>query len=70
MQEAQNAKETHGYKLDKSHIFAVNMFDDFDRLMNVKEEWEAPQTKPYVPGVCLVSIRLCFLVSMYLEDLS
>ncbi|KAL0733892.1 hypothetical protein Bca4012_010102 [Brassica carinata] len=50
-QEAQNAKEkTHGYKLDKSHIFAVNMFDDFDRLMNVKEEWEAPQTKPYVPG--------------------
>lgn len=55
LQEAQNAKEkTHGYKLDKSHIFAVNMFDDFDRLMNVKEEWEAPQTKPYVPGVCLV----------------
>ena len=67
LQEAQNAKEkTHGYKLDKSHIFAVNMFDDFDRLMNVKEEWEAPQTKPYVPGVCLVFINdwQCF----YLES--
>jgi len=50
-QEAQNAKEkSHGYKLDKSHIFAVNMFDDFDRLMNVKEEWEPPQARPYVPG--------------------
>lgn len=73
LQEAQNAKEkTHGYKLDKSHIFAVNMFDDFDRLMNVKEEWEAPQTKPYVPGVCLVfinyvNVTLCFLTGMYLE---
>lgn len=57
LQEAQNAKEkTHGYKLDKAHIFAVNMFDDFDRLMNVKEEWEAPQTKPYSPGVCVFLI--------------
>jgi len=59
LQEAQNAKEkSHGYKLDKSHIFAVNMFDDFDRLMNVKEEWEPPQARPYVPGVCVVFIML------------
>ncbi|XP_010454917.1 PREDICTED: eukaryotic translation initiation factor 3 subunit B-like [Camelina sativa] len=50
-QEAQNAKEkTHGYKLDKSHIFDVNKFDDFDRLMNVKEEWEPPQASFYVPA--------------------
>lgn len=44
--------------MDKSHILSVYMFDDFDRLMNVKEEWEAPQTNPYVPGVCLVFINV------------
>ncbi|VVB04839.1 unnamed protein product [Arabis nemorensis] len=49
MQEAQVAKEqTQGYKLDRSHIFAVKMFDDFERSMNVREEWEAPQTQPEV----------------------
>lgn len=63
MQEAQAAKEkTQGYKLDRSHIFAVNMFDDFERLMNVREEWEAPPTQPYVPGVCVVFITLATTV--------
>ncbi|KAG7556806.1 hypothetical protein ISN44_As11g028000 [Arabidopsis suecica] len=42
-------EETHGYKLDKYHISAVNMFNDIDRLINVKEELEPPPTKPYVP---------------------
>ncbi|MBA0771804.1 hypothetical protein Gotri_007276 [Gossypium trilobum] len=33
-QEAELAKEkTNGYKLDRAHIFAVNMFDDFDKYM-------------------------------------
>ncbi|KAM7476202.1 hypothetical protein LguiB_023445 [Lonicera macranthoides] len=50
-QEAELAKEkTHGYKLDRSHIFAVNMFDDIEKFMNVPDEWAPPETKPYVPG--------------------
>ncbi|CAI0476704.1 unnamed protein product [Linum tenue] len=50
-QEAELAKEkTNGYRLDKSHFFAVNMFDDFDRFMRVPDEWVAPEIKPYVPG--------------------
>ncbi|RZC15215.1 Eukaryotic translation initiation factor 3 subunit B, partial [Glycine soja] len=50
-QEAELAKEkTHGYKLDRAHIFAVSMFDDFDRFMKVPNEWAPPETKPYTPG--------------------
>ncbi|XP_038695162.1 eukaryotic translation initiation factor 3 subunit B-like [Tripterygium wilfordii] len=51
VQEAELAKEkTHGYRLDKSHIFAVNMFDDFDRFMKVPHQWAPPEVMPYVPG--------------------
>lgn len=50
-QEAELAREkTHGYKLDKSHIFAVNLFDDFDKFMNVPDEWTPAEIKPYTPG--------------------
>ncbi|CAN0854090.1 Eukaryotic translation initiation factor 3 subunit B [Linum grandiflorum] len=50
-QEAELAKEkTNGYRLDKSHFFVVNMFDDFDKFMRVPDEWAAPEVKPYVPG--------------------
>ncbi|GFP90453.1 eukaryotic translation initiation factor 3 subunit b [Phtheirospermum japonicum] len=50
-QEAELAKEkTNGYKLDRSHIFSVNMFDDIDKFMRVPEEWAPPETKPYTPG--------------------
>ncbi|KAI3905116.1 hypothetical protein MKX01_017362 [Papaver californicum] len=50
-QEAELAKErTHGYKLDKAHIFAVNLFDDFDKFMKVPDEWAPPEIKPYAPG--------------------
>ncbi|KAL6278954.1 hypothetical protein ACE6H2_022555 [Prunus campanulata] len=50
-QEAELAKEkTHGYKLDRSHIFAVNMFDDFDRFMKVPDQWAPPESNPYKPG--------------------
>ncbi|KAF6171307.1 hypothetical protein GIB67_036975 [Kingdonia uniflora] len=49
-QEAELAKErTNGYKLDKSHIFVVNLLDDFDKFMKVPDEWAPPETKPYVP---------------------
>ncbi|KAI4319101.1 hypothetical protein MLD38_032743 [Melastoma candidum] len=50
-QEAELAKErTNGYKLDRSHIFAVNMFEEFDRFMQVPDEWAPPDVKPYTPG--------------------
>ncbi|EPS67275.1 hypothetical protein M569_07499 [Genlisea aurea] len=50
-QEAELAKEkTHGYKLDRAHIFAVNIFNDFEKYMEVPEEWAPPVTKPYNPG--------------------
>ncbi|XP_074557512.1 eukaryotic translation initiation factor 3 subunit B-like [Curcuma longa] len=50
-QEAELAREkTSGYKLDKSHIFAVNVLDDFEKYMKVPEEWKASEIKPYVPG--------------------
>uniref|UniRef100_A0A0E0R2Q8 Eukaryotic translation initiation factor 3 subunit B n=1 Tax=Oryza rufipogon TaxID=4529 RepID=A0A0E0R2Q8_ORYRU len=50
-QEAELAREkTNGYKLDKSHIFAVNMFDDFDKYMKVPDEWMPAEIKPYTPG--------------------
>lgn len=50
-QEAELAKEkTQGYKLDRSHIFSVSMFDDFDRFMKVPDEWAPPPNKEYAPG--------------------
>ncbi|KAJ3692030.1 hypothetical protein LUZ60_012380 [Juncus effusus] len=50
-QEAELAKEkTNGYKLDRSHIFAVNMFDEFDKYMNVPDTWTPAEIKPYEPG--------------------
>lgn len=54
IQEAELAKEkTNGYKLDRAHIFAVNMFDDFDKFMKVPDEWAPPEHKPYTPGVTI-----------------
>ena len=35
-------KAMNGYKLDKSHIFAVNLFSDFDKYTTVADEWEPP----------------------------
>ncbi|KAH8504065.1 hypothetical protein H0E87_011635 [Populus deltoides] len=50
-QEAELAKEkTNGYKLDRAHIFAVNMIEDFNRFMKVPDEWAPPEIRPYVPG--------------------
>ncbi|KAI3890991.1 hypothetical protein MKW98_007296 [Papaver atlanticum] len=49
--EAELSKErTHGYKLDKVHIFAVNLFDYFDKFMKVPDAWASPEIKPYAPG--------------------
>ncbi|GAB2300311.1 Eukaryotic translation initiation factor 3 subunit B [Dionaea muscipula] len=50
-QEAELAREkTNGYRLDRSHIFAVNMFEDIEKFMRVPDEWAPPETLPYVPG--------------------
>ncbi|KAM0065162.1 putative RNA recognition motif domain, eukaryotic translation initiation factor 3 subunit B [Helianthus debilis subsp. tardiflorus] len=50
-QEAELAKEkTNGYKLDRAHIFAVNMFDEIDKFMKVPDEWAPPKSRPYTPG--------------------
>ncbi|XXG83222.1 hypothetical protein AAC387_Pa10g1024 [Persea americana] len=47
-QEAELAREkTNGYKLDRSHIFSVNLFDDFDKYMKVPDEWTPAEIKPY-----------------------
>lgn len=52
LQEAELAREkTNAYKLDRSHIFAVNMFEEFDKFMKVPDEWAPPEFKPYTPGV-------------------
>ncbi|KAK9051560.1 hypothetical protein SSX86_028187 [Deinandra increscens subsp. villosa] len=49
--EAELAKEKkNGRKLDKKHIFAVNMFDEIDKFMKVPVEWIPPETKPYTSG--------------------
>ncbi|KAK9824494.1 hypothetical protein WJX72_010811 [[Myrmecia] bisecta] len=48
--EAHAAREqTNGYKLDKSHTFVVNMFDDFEKYLKVTDEYQPPAPKEYVP---------------------
>lgn len=54
-------EKTNGYKLDKSHIFAVNVFDDFEKYMKVPEEWKASEIKPYMPGVIFLIYLFHFL---------
>eukprot|EP00891_Asterochloris_glomerata_P006248 jgi/Astpho2/6248/Aster-03652 len=38
-----------GYKLDKSHTFVVNMFDEFEQFAKVPDQYEEPEEKPYRP---------------------
>lgn len=56
-----------GYKLDRSHIFDVIMFDEFDRFLEVPEEWTPPETRPYTPGV---GLSLCLSAYLYISDTS
>lgn len=37
-----------GHRLDKTHVFAVNLFTDVDRYSNLPDEWEIPTPKEYV----------------------
>ncbi|KAG8197535.1 hypothetical protein JTE90_007271 [Oedothorax gibbosus] len=41
-------KSTNGYKLDKHHIFHVNLFTDFEKYEDIPDEWEPPTPQPYV----------------------
>ncbi|BDA47339.1 Eukaryotic translation initiation factor 3 subunit B [Coccomyxa sp. Obi] len=38
-----------GFKLDKNHTFAVNLFDEIDRYMRVPDEYEPPEDKTFQP---------------------
>ena len=50
MQEAHAARDMlQGYKLDKSHTFVVNMFDEFEQFAKVPDQYEQPEEKPYRP---------------------
>jgi translation initiation factor 3 subunit B len=46
-QTEQAVKAGNGYKLDKSHVFIVNHFSDFDKYRNLPEEWEPPTKEEY-----------------------
>ncbi|KAL3497699.1 hypothetical protein ACH5RR_040431 [Cinchona calisaya] len=35
-------KKTDGYKLDTGHAFAVNLMEEFDRLINTPDKWITP----------------------------
>ena len=61
-QEALAARDqTHGYKLDRSHTFAVTLFDDFERYAKVAEQYQEPPPQPYKPTVrplCFPALHL------------
>lgn len=51
-QEAQAAREqTQGYRLDKNHVFAVNMFDDFEKYAKVPDAYSEPDAKTFQAAV-------------------
>merc|ERR1711988_1885752 len=39
--------ETYGFKLDRSHVFSVNRYSDFQRLQNIPEKYVPPEPKAY-----------------------
>lgn len=48
--EAQAAQEqTDGYKLDKAHVFRVNLLADLDRFAAVPDDYSPPEAKPFEP---------------------
>lgn len=64
LSEAKEAvKATNGYKLDKNHVFIVNLFSDFDKYTNVADEWTEPEPLPYKDHVRLNLMHAC----MYLD---
>ena len=46
-------QQVNGFKLDKSHTFAVNLFDDVSRYVQVPDEYETPEDKEFESPVSL-----------------
>jgi hypothetical protein len=44
-------EQVNGFKLDKSHTFSVNMFDEIERYARVPDEYEPPEEKHFQPSV-------------------
>ncbi|XP_071813465.1 eukaryotic translation initiation factor 3 subunit B-like [Apostichopus japonicus] len=42
------AKNMTGYKLDKSHTFAVNVFSDFENYGDIPDDWQPPEKQSFV----------------------
>ena len=40
-------QQVNGFKLDKTHTFAVNLFDDVSRYMQIPDEYETPEDKEF-----------------------
>lgn len=48
LDEAREAvKMTNGYKLDKNHVFIVNLLSDFEKYINEPDEWQPPPPQTY-----------------------
>ncbi|KAH7644441.1 translation initiation factor eIF-3b like protein [Dermatophagoides farinae] len=47
-EQAQEAVKTfNNHKLDKNHMFSVNMIQDIDKYLEIPDEFEEPEKKPY-----------------------
>lgn len=62
MQEAIAVRQAvDGFKLDKLHTFAVNLFDEIDRYMRVPDEYEEPEKKDFQPTVSAASLSHSYM---------
>lgn len=44
---AEAVKLLDGHKLDKTHVFAVNIFTDIEKYSTIPDEWVPPEPEPY-----------------------
>jgi hypothetical protein len=51
-----------GYKFDKQHTLAVDLFIDFEKYVNYPDEWEEPTVRPFKE---IVSFSCFFLLSQF-----
>lgn len=62
LNEAKEAvRAANGHRLDKNHVFAVNLFSDFEKYLNVPDEWTPPEPAPYKDPVCFFPIEILVL---------
>lgn len=61
-QEAQAAQQqTNGFKMDKAHTWVVCMFDDFDKLERVSDEYAEAPPQEYKPMVRGIQCHCCII---------